>query len=196
MQAAVETHTSRLAALNSGGACSVMAGLEDTIRRLWPTLKNQVEVLEERKRLLSAQLEELEEQLTKARQEFEAIDAAAKTLRSNFSLDLDAEAEPRAYFVRPYKYGEVSIKQAARLTLAQFQGGLSSHDLFYRLNRRYFEDRLERTSFSPQLTRLRRDGEVAQGEQGWVLTEKGRVIMAKGRDLPYREPETNEPPSA
>lgn len=193
MNAAVTTPTSRLAALESGGASIIMAGLEDTIRRLWPTLKSRVDTLEERKRLLLSQVEEVEAELEKARQEFAAIESAAKTLNANLSFDLDAEAEPRAQFSKLYKYGDVSIKQAARLTLAEFRGGLTSHDLFSRLNRRYFEDKLERTSFSPQLSRLKSDGEVVSAQGGWVLTEKGRQIMAQGRILPYRdEPDTKE----
>ncbi|MDH3027939.1 hypothetical protein [Methylobacterium fujisawaense] len=193
MNAAVTTPTSRLAALESGGASIIMAGLEDTIRQLWPTFKSRVDTLEERKRLLLNQLEDLEVELEKARQEFAAIESAAKTLNANLSLDLDTHVEQRPYFSTLYKYGDVPIKQAARLTLAEFPGGLTSHDLFSRLSRRYFEDRLERTSFSPQLSRLKADGEVVSAQRGWVLTEKGREIMAQGRILPYRdEPDREE----
>ncbi len=174
-----------------------MASFEEVVRQHWPILKNRLAVLEDRKRLLEAQIRDLDIELEQARHEFEAIDTAAKTLRTNLSLDFQENESNQQNFNRIYQHGEVSIKQAARLTLNTFHGGLESHDLFNAINRRYFEGRLERTSFSPQLSRLKRDGEVKLGENGWVLTARGRQMMGTGPYLPYHdEPDTNGPPSA
>lgn len=174
-----------------------MSSVEEYIKKQWPILKHRVADLESRKRLLEAEASELTKELEKARQEFDAIDSAAKTLGTTLALQFDFVVPELSRFNRIYKYGDVSIKQAARLALDAYDAGLNSHELHGAISRRYFEGRLERTSFSPQLSRLKADGEVEDREQRWVLTDKGRGIMSKGPILPYwDEPNTNEPPGA
>ncbi|BDL40907.1 hypothetical protein [Methylorubrum sp. GM97] len=162
-----------------------MADVGDFIRQRWPTVQLRISRLNERKRALEAQLAEVEAELEEAGTEFEALQNAANTLKLNTTLLAGPGNDTQEPFFRFYSFGDVSIKQAVRLTLDANRNGVSSHDLHAMINRRYFEDKLQRTSFSPQLSRLKQDGEVIDQGYGWILTDKGRAVMAEGKILPY-----------
>ncbi|MBB5760387.1 hypothetical protein HNR00_005137 [Methylorubrum rhodinum] len=197
MQATMPPPKSRLASRESGGVGAAMVGVEDFIKKQWPSLKARVADLENKKRLLEDELQQIEKELGTARQEFAAIDSAARTLQTNLTLGFDLVSPANTTFEKEYKFGDVSIKQAIRLALDHFAEGLSSRDLYMAINRRYFESKLKRESFSPQLSRLMQDREVEQADKGWVLTPVGKKTMRWHTVLPYRnEPDTNEPPSA
>lgn len=162
-----------------------MSDVGDFIRHRWPTVQLRINRLNERRRVLEAQAAEVEAELAEANNEAEAIKSAAKLLNLKLQTISEDEQEKVGATFRLYSFGDVSIKQAIRLTLDTFREGLESNDLHAAINRRYFEDKLPRTSFSPQLSRLKRDEEVTHGDKGWILTDKGRSIMAEGKLLPY-----------
>lgn len=165
-----------------------MADVGDFIRQRWPTLQLRINRLDDRKQVLSAQLAEIEAEQEEVNRELEAIKSAAKALGMDLNQFGIAEEGENIPLFRLYSFGDVSIKQAVRLALDVLSEGVNSHDLFTAINRRYFEDRLPRTSFSPQLSRLKQDGEVEDRGSGWVLTDKGRSIMSEGKILPYSNP--------
>lgn len=184
MKAAVMTLTSD-SPLGVSGAGGAMADVGDFIRQRWPMLRQRIDRLDDRKRVLLDQLSEVDGELVEVNKELDALRSAAKSLNLNLKLFEAAEDQAAGKFSKLYGFGEVSIKQATRLTLDALREGMSSHDLHAALSRRYFEDRLPRTSFSPQLSRLNRDGEVEDRGAGWVLTDKGRSIMGEDKILPY-----------
>lgn len=169
-----------------------MANLEDIIRAAWPPVKRQMQDLEQRYNKMASELKEVESLLNEAKREYELIVDTAKRM----GFDLNAPKVNKSgeqLLTDSYSSGSVTIKQAARLTLEAFPGGLDSADLLAALSGRYFEGQLERTSFSPQLSRMNQAGEVEQRNSVWVLTDKGRAIMARQPMLPYRaDPKTNE----
>lgn len=140
--------------------------------------------LEERKLALLAQLSEVDAEIDDAKKEEGALKSAADSLKLDLrSLDNIEDRLNSNY----YKFGDVSIKQATRLVLDAIRSGMNSRDLHAQVNNRYFEDMLPRTSFSPQLSRLKHDGEVEETENGWVLTDRGRTIMMDGKYLPLHK---------
>ncbi|MCJ2046109.1 hypothetical protein MKK58_16465 [Methylobacterium sp. J-078] len=169
-----------------------MAGLEDIIRAAWPPVKRRVQELEQRHQQMMSDLKLLESELGEAKREYDLIvDTAKKVGFDPDAPKVNKNGEP--FLTDSYPVGSVTIKQAARLTLDAFTSGLDSADLLAALSGRYFEGQLERTSFSPQLSRMSQAGEVEQRNSVWVLTDKGRAIMAKQPMLPYRvDPKTNE----
>ena len=169
-----------------------MASLEDIIRAAWPPVKRRVQELEQRHQQMMADLKMVESELEEAKREYDLVVDTAKKM--GFDPDapkVNKNGEPLV--TDSYSPGSVTIKQAARLTLDAFPAGLDSADLLAALSGRYFQGQLERTSFSPQLSRMNQAGEVEQRNSVWVLTDKGRAIMAKQPMLPYRtDPKTNE----
>lgn len=63
---------------------------------------------------------------------------------------------------------EVTIKQAAVSILAEFPQGLIALDLLAKINER-FDLKLVRSSLSPQLSRLKRDGKIINRGSLWLL---------------------------
>ncbi|NEU11303.1 hypothetical protein G3T14_04080 [Methylobacterium sp. BTF04] len=169
-----------------------MASLEDIIRAAWPPVKRRLQELEQRRQQMTYDLKALESELEEAKREYDlVVDTATKMGFDPDMPKVNKNGEP--LLTDSYPLGSVTIKQAARLTLDAFPSGLDSADLLAALSGRYFEGKLERTSFSPQLSRMSQSEEVEQKNSVWVLTDKGRAIMAKQPMLPYRaDPKTNE----
>ena len=87
-----------------------------------------------------------------------------------------------------------TIKEAVLYVLADAPGGMTSQALLDELNERFFSGRIERTSFSPELSRLR--GDQSRGEI-WTLTATGNLTpgFEGGDDVPPRAGRRRSSPS-
>jgi hypothetical protein len=117
---------------------------------------------------LKAELRDVEHDLEHLSLQIEELRKVAETLGMDLEL-VSATDKPAAQ-------GEVTIKQAIRLVLDSVKSGLTSTDLLDYVKLMYLGDKLDRTSFSPQLSRMKRDGEVQLHGNIWTLTSHGRKM--------------------
>ena len=68
-----------------------------------------------------------------------------------------------------------TIKEAVLHVLADAPGGMTSQAILDQINTRFFSGRIERTSFSPQLSRLKGEHKVTRRGELWELAAKGNV---------------------
>jgi hypothetical protein len=94
----------------------------------------------------------LEDAAAHARKDLAAKDARIKQL---LKTEADLQRAIQALGKRERKKTEITIKDAILKALAGAPHGLTSGELVVVLNDQFFDGRLERTSMSPQLTRLK-----------------------------------------
>ena len=94
----------------------------------------------------------LEDAAAHARKDLAATDARIKQL---LKTEGDLERAIQALGKRERRKTEITIKDAILKALAGAPHGLTSGELVVVLNDQFFDGRLERTSMSPQLTRLK-----------------------------------------
>ena len=135
---------------------------------------------------LNQYLSEVTLELSLASKELKELESAAE------AIGFQATSAPS---VKPELPNEppITIKQAIREVLIE-HGPQSSGDLLSAINRRYFNNKLERTSFSPQLSRLRKVGEVDLAGTDWIITERGaeKYIFLSGSPEGGPDSETAE----
>jgi hypothetical protein len=79
-----------------------------------------------------------------------------------------------------------TIKEAVLRVLAVAPSGMTSKDILDEVNTRFFSGRIERTSFSPELSRLKGEHKVARRGEIWEPTAEGRLALGfeGGRERP------------
>lgn len=108
----------------------------------------------------------LEDAAAKMRRELGSTDAKIKQL---LKTEADLERAIQALGKRQRMKSEITIKDAILLLLADAPQGLTSNELLTALNDRFFRE-LERTSMSPQLTRLKnKDRKIRSKGDRYVL---------------------------
>lgn len=107
--------------------------------------------------------------------------------RKELSEELEALREARASIEKRQKVkkatetrDKLTIKEMVRETLLDQSEGGTSDQIIHWINRRHGTE-VARTSLSPQLSRLKADGEVELDEENgiWTLTHEGRATMRK-----------------
>jgi hypothetical protein len=72
--------------------------------------------------------------------------------------------------------GSVTIKDMVRSILKSDSTGLTATDLIIKIKENFDRD-LERTSLSPQLSRMKEDGEVIVQENSWFLAVAADTVV-------------------
>ncbi len=109
----------------------------------------------------------LEDAAAKMRRELAATDARIKVL---LKAETDLERAIGALGKQQRRKTEVTIKEAILKALADAPHGLTSNELVSALNEKFFDGALERTSMSPQLTRLKnKDRKIRSKGDRYVL---------------------------
>ncbi|MGV7033469.1 hypothetical protein [Methylobacterium symbioticum] len=154
------------------------------IRQRWKELEGELLPLHARRDQLVEELRTIEHDISTIEPQLSEMRSAAEAI----GMDLTYISE------HSRAHGETTIKQGIRMVLNVHLDGLTSSDLHALVSRDFFDGNLDRTSFSPQLSRMRRDGEVDLGNTIWTLTDYGREVMhgrARGRLASDRK--ENEP---
>lgn len=157
-------------------------------------LTAQAAPLQQRQAELQAELNAITRNLNSIQADLSEIQRAAQAI----GLPNSPKPEPAIEVTRKTK---LTIKQAVREILSMNEPGLSSGDILELINEKFFENKMERTSLSPQLSRLRKDGDVALNGNIWSLTYAGKQkALARGLiaddDTERDEPDENDPPDA
>lgn len=145
-----------------------MSDLRKFVRQKWAELDRESAPLFMRRDQLKSELRDVEHDIEHLSLQIEETRKVAEAL--GMDLELVSATEKTA------AQGEVTIKQAIRLVLDSMKSGLTSTDLLDYVKLMYFGDKLDRTSFSPQLSRMKRDGEVQLNGNIWTLTSHGREV--------------------
>jgi hypothetical protein len=129
-----------------------MNGLRDFLEKQMASVRGAGEPLIQRREALRAELAEIDAKLQKLDAEWRDLETAAKAIGK-----APAQDEPRKPSTGP------TIKEAILTVLAEHPKGLSAGDLLREINTRFFDGQIKRTSFSPQMSRLKgRDRKVVQ----------------------------------
>jgi len=111
---------------------------------------------------LQKEMDELRPQIEAFRAEWQECQAALKAIgpgKDNPQSSADAPAKPM-----------VTIKEAILAVLAKYPAGLPSFAILDAINHDYFHgNEISRTSFSPQLSRLKADEEVLLNGNHYIL---------------------------
>jgi hypothetical protein len=125
-----------------------MTRLRDFIDKRMAELKSSGAPLLARRDVLRAELAELDGKLAIINAEWQDLEKAASAI--------GPEPEPEQDRRRKWSQTDApTIKDAILLVLSENPKGLSASDLHAKVNERFFKGNLERTSFSPQLSRLK-----------------------------------------
>jgi chromosome segregation ATPase len=123
--------------------------------------------LEQRLQKLRKERAPLEDAAAKLRRDLAATDSRIKSMLKE---EADLERAINALGKRERRKTEVTIKEAILKVLADAPHGLTSAELVAALNDRFFDGKLERTSMSPQLTRLKnQDHKIRSKGERYVL---------------------------
>lgn len=115
---------------------------------------------------LQKEMDELKPQIEAFRDEWQELQAALKAIGPGKD---NAPASDDAVAAKPM----VTIKEAILAVLAKFPNGLASSTILQLINEDYFHSSpIHRTSFSPQLSRLKADEEVLVDGVNYVLNPK------------------------
>ncbi|MHC2088670.1 hypothetical protein [Methylobacterium sp. CM6244] len=156
-----------------------MADLREVIKRSWLELDARVAPLRAREATLKAELRSVQQELDKLMNHVSDAEKAAAAL----GLDLTIPDKSK----ESVTLKNVPIKQAIRLVLSATKDGLTSSELHRSVSDLYFNGNLDRTSFSPQLSRMRAAGEVDLIETYWTLTPAGRESLESYTSASVRE---------
>lgn len=108
--------------------------------------------LERRRADVAQQLEPLQSSAADLRSQLGATDAKIRTLTKEID---DIDKALAAIGKSERTEATVTIKEAVLQVLADAPNGMTSAELLEAINDRFFDGNLERTSMSPQLSRLR-----------------------------------------
>lgn len=126
----------------------------------------------ERKAELLREISEIDPAINKLTEEWRELEKLASAV----GIDLDG-MQLELEVVSPHSQPNLrTIKEAILEVLAGYPEGLSSSEILEQINQQFFEGSILRTSFSPQLSRLKQDDEVRYSE--------GRYILNKQRGAP------------
>jgi len=156
------------------------------------------EYLKRRRGEIRAESERLAHQRDKLQNQLHALRARLDELdRESTELDQAAEAvgvelDTQPALALPPTVGgrglPCTIKEAVLHVLSDAPGGMTSQAILDQINTRFFSGRIERTSFSPELSRLKSEHKVRRRGELWELAPKGNVTPGSddGGDVPPR----------
>ena len=137
-----------------------------------------------RKKEILEQIEQLKEELA----DVEAMESALRRrhfkgteYRNQLPLEDELEAAPMSLVATRQRF-EKPIKLMVLEALEQ-QPPMPALELLESINHRFCVQ-IERTSLSPQLTRLKVDGLITAADNKWSITEEGLRTLAQVRFAP------------
>jgi hypothetical protein len=129
-----------------------MTGLRDFIEKRMAAIKTEGEPLRDRRTAIMAELATINARLDAMGAEWQDLLKAAGAI----GADQDQE-QPRRPSSGP------TIKEAILKVLLEHPNGMKAGDLLTEINTRFFDGQIERTSFSPQMSRLKnKDRKIIQ----------------------------------
>src|SRR5215212_3285589 len=147
-----------------------MPSLREYLKRRRGDIRAESERLIQQRDKLQNQLHTVLARLGELGRESADLDQGTK------AVGLETDAQPA---LSPQPAVESSppctIKEAVLHVLAEAPGGMTSQAILDEINARFFSGRIERTSFSPQLSRLRGEHKVTRCGEIWELTAKGNL---------------------
>ena len=143
------------------------------------------EYLKRRRGEIRAESERLAHQRDKLQNQLRALRARLDELdRESTELDQAAEAvgvepDPQPALALQPAVGRrglpCTIKEAVLHVLSDAPGGMTSQAILDHINTRFFSGRIERPSFSPELSRLKSEHKVVRRGELWELATRGNV---------------------
>lgn len=131
-----------------------MPDVREFLQGRWSELSMESAPLQKQIANLDLELLRLKECLAKIEEERGEVARAAAAI----GLKLEERTDQRG---GGDQGGGLTIKAAILKVLEEHPEGLTSNAILDEINARYFGGRIERTSFSPQLSRLKAAGEIA-----------------------------------
>jgi predicted RNase H-like nuclease (RuvC/YqgF family) len=129
-----------------------MSGIREFIEKSRERLRTERQPLEARRDELRRELLSVERQLAGSTKELEELDRAAR------ALDHEAYARPAR---------KPTIKEAVLEVLADGAAEMTSTEILERINERFFNRKMTRTSLSPQLSRLKAERKIELHGNSW-----------------------------
>jgi hypothetical protein len=157
--------------------------LREYLKRRRGEIRAESERLAHQRDKLQNQLHALRARLDELDREFTELDQAAE------AVGVEPEAQPALALQPAVESSRPStIKVAVLHVLADAPGGMTSQAILDQINTRFFSGRIERTSFSPELSRLKSEHKVRRRGELWELAPKGNVTPGSddGGDVPLR----------
>ena len=164
------------------------------------------EYLKQRRGEIRAENERLSQQRDTLQNELHAVLARLDELDRE-SADLDQAAKAVGLVtdaqtaLAPEPAGErrsqpSTIKEAVLQVLADAPGGMTSQAILDEINTRFFSGRIQRTSFSPQLSHLKGEHKVTRRGKIWELAAEGSLALGfdYGDNVPPRAGRRRSPP--
>lgn len=134
-----------------------MTQLRDFIEKQRRGLQQKAHPIEQRRKALQAELQQLDDQMAVIQREWEELEKAQHAI-----------GKPK-----PEPHGSITIKDAILLILKDEPRGMEASAILNELNRRWNVS-IERTSFSPQMSRLKnKDRKVIQKGKLYFLKREG-----------------------
>ena len=132
-----------------------MTDLREFLLRRWKEVSAEKRPVDQRVEELSKELVELRNRQTQLQAEAQDIRNAADAIKLNLTQQRGEES------AKEKTEAKVTIKSAILRVLKEVApGGLTSNQILDRINLLFFQDGIERTSFSPQLSRLKAAGKI------------------------------------
>ena len=156
-----------------------MPSLREYLKRRRGEIRAENERLAQQRGKLQNQLHSVLARLGELDREFADLDQAAKAV----GLVTDA---PTALALQPAVESRSlpsSIKEAILHVLADTPGGMTSQAILDEINNRFFSERIGRTSFSPQLSRLKGEHKVTRRGEIWELTTEDTLGFECGHEV-------------
>src|SRR4051794_27251440 len=148
-----------------------MPGLREYLRRRRGEIRAESERLAQQRDKLQGQLHVLRARLDELDRESMELDQAAEAV--GVEPDAQAALAPQRAIERHSR--PTTIKEAVLHVLAEAPNGITSQALLDELNERFFSGRIARTSFSPELSRLKGEHKVTRRGEIWTLTATGNL---------------------
>ena len=146
-----------------------MPSLREYLKRRRGEIRAESERLAQQRDKLQNQLHSVLARLGELDRESTELDQAAE------AVGVEPDAQP-ALALQPAVERQslpCTIKEAVLHVLADAPGGMTSQAILDQINTRFFSGRIERTSFSPELSRLKSEHKVRRRGELWELAAKG-----------------------
>src|SRR5215212_9278852 len=159
-----------------------MPGLREYLQRRRGEIRAESERLAQQRDKLQNQLHVLRARLDELDRESTELDQAAE------AVGVEPDAQPALALPPAVERQSLpcTIKEAVLHVLADAPGGMTSQAILDQINTRFFSGRIERTSFSPQLSRLKGEHKVTRCGEIWELTAEGN--LAPGVEVSPQRP--------
>src|SRR5215208_5315720 len=146
-----------------------MRGLREYLRRRRGEIRAENERLAQQRDKLQNQLHSVLARLGELDRESAELDQAVE------AVGVEPDAQPALALQPAGERGSLpsTIKEAVLHVLADAPGGMTSQAILDEINKHFFSGRIQRTGFSPELSRLKGEYKVTRRGEIWELTTEG-----------------------